>query len=320
MAYYDEFVEDPNAALDKIAGQRGMSRHELDKRVELIASEAKSGAHLTLGEVNYYIAHADNPGADLSAHVHSCTYCADMIKALLPENVDSKWDQFKEVLEKRRAAAAALASAARAQPVTAVIPGEIPRATPVPVFRWKPQFAYAAFIIALLAGNIGTGVLLVDSHHQIDALNTQVALFNDFKTVPHNYVVGAFPDPVDPTALADLSEDAVPPVVNADLLVHPASRKTAAAYVASAWSKEGPHRLYFIKPDPRLVGLNVVTQRAADHLVLADSGLTAKCIPSILSKTGTDKGTAPDSTNCEVLIFPDRTPAASASASASASK
>jgi len=313
MAYYDEFVEDPNAALDKIAGQRGMSRHELDKRVELIASEAKSGAHLTLGEVNYYIAKADDPGANLSAHVDSCTYCADMIKALLPENVDSKWDQFKNELGKRRAAA--VAAAARAAPTLAVIPDEIPEAMPAPAYRWKPQFAYASFFILLLAGNIGTGVLLVNSHRQIDALNTQVALYKDFKTVPHNYAVGTFPDPVDSTALADPSEDGVPPVVHADVLVHPASRKAAAAYVASAWSTEGPHRLYFIKPDPHLTGLNVATQRAVDHLVLADSGLTATCIPSIVSKTGINDAGAPVSTNCEVLNSLASTPAASASAS-----
>jgi len=315
MAYYDEFVEDPNAALDKIAGQRGMSRHELDKRVELIASEAKSAAHLTLGEVNYYIAHAGDPGADLSAHVHSCTYCADMIKALLPENVDSKWDQFKKELEKRRAAAAAAAVAApaRAAPTPAVIPDEIPEATPAPVYRWKPQFAYAGLFVVLAAGNIGTGVLLVDSHRQIDTLNTQVALYKDIQIVPHNYAVAALPGPASSTALADPSEDAVPPVVHADVLVHPASRKAAAAYVASAWSKQGPHRLYFIKPDPQLVGLNVVTQRAADHLVLADSGLTATCIPSIVSKTSTAEGTAPVSTTCEVLNSPTQTPAASAS-------
>ena len=315
MAYYDEFVDDPNAALDKIAGQRGMSRDELDKRVELIASEAKSGAHLTLGEINYYIAKADNPGANLSAHVDSCTYCADMINALLPENVDSKWDQFKNELGKRRASA--VAAAARAAPIPAVIPDEIPEGTPAPAYRWKPQFANASFLILLLAGNIGTGVLLVNSHRQIDSLNTEVALYKDLKTVPHNYVAGTFPDPVDSTALADPSPDLVPPVVHADVLVHPASRQAAAAYVASAWSKEGPHRLYFIKPDPHLAGLNVATQRAVDHLVLADSGLTATCISSIVAKTAISDVGAPASTTRVVLNSPAGAPAASASASAS---
>ncbi len=157
MAYYDEFVRDPDAALREIAERRNISPAELARRVDFIASEAQSGAHLTLGQAKSFVERPDSPDKDLSLHVDSCAYCKDMLDGLDPTRIDGNLRDLRKRL-------LALSAAAPVVPGGPMAPSGN---------RWLPRFAYGAFVV-LLSANIVGAVALFNSHRKIDVLSAQV--------------------------------------------------------------------------------------------------------------------------------------------------
>jgi len=140
MTYYDSIVKDPDAALNAIAEQRGLSRAALAERLERIraASGDGDGDHLTLTQARDFFDETTS-NADLRAHVDSCLYCQVFIDSVQPTSVGNAV----------ASAASALYSAQKTAPSVALATS----------FRWRPILAGAFSIVVAAAIGLWVGVV-----------------------------------------------------------------------------------------------------------------------------------------------------------------
>jgi hypothetical protein len=93
MAYYDDYVKDPQSALEAVAERRGISAEAFARQVDFIASEAQKGVHLTLGEAESFYSGDASP--TISTHVDSCPYCQAMLEGLNPAKLVPDIDKLR---------------------------------------------------------------------------------------------------------------------------------------------------------------------------------------------------------------------------------
>lgn len=84
MAYYDQLVENPDAALKDIAARRNLSPEELLARIGDIYAEARSGKHLSFGDAKRWREAPEGAPGDLRSHIDSCRYCQALLDGLAP--------------------------------------------------------------------------------------------------------------------------------------------------------------------------------------------------------------------------------------------